>query len=183
MIKEKWFPIVITIGFLIVGCLAMSIVTTSIGTARNSHPLTTTFDINVGESTTFHYTVDKQKPLLAMGMHGFSMDKYETVNYGYVVATTKNEGKYNIFITTDCPQDTVYMRWSEAYDALIDDDKFGNSHWEPVVMWGSRIEFCTIDKHSDCNMDMSLRTGLDNPHIDVYIAGVGSGDITIKRVE
>jgi hypothetical protein len=171
------------IGVLVIICLAFFI---PAGISIITPEFQTSFDIEVNESKTFAYSVDRLQPMafLMLPSDPNEWEEWKTIRYGYIVAATKTEGKYNIAITTDSPDDTVYMRWLEAHDYLVVDDKFGKTHWQPSVSWvGGRKESCVIDKHSDCNIDMSLRYGLTNPHIDVYIAGKGSGNITIRRLE
>ena len=166
---------VIAVFYLMIWSLSLAFI-------QNTHQQV--FALEPNETFTFQYGVHNTQWLVRPDestMRGEAI----IAAYGYLIASTGTPGSYRMIVTTNRPEDLVYLTWRETFtENELVGDKFGKTevaiqkeHWI-----GGRVQACKSDKYSDCNITM-VEGQYQNPELQVYIYGDGSGNITIWRLE
>jgi mannose-6-phosphate isomerase-like protein (cupin superfamily) len=152
----------------------------SAGCISHSNTPPSGFSLNVGESTTVPYSVDKPLPFYTTLAFNHEKDWTYTDTSGYTILSTTTPGSYNITITTNAPEDRVIVAWKNMQDHQ-NCDKFSCST-EQVMHWSSEYTtHCESNRYSDCSMNMVLDNAT-RPVLEIWIVGKGTGQMTIGRV-
>jgi hypothetical protein len=164
--------------FITLALLFVSIMLLSAGCIQSNNTPQATFNLDPNETFTMPYNVHNQKWMINP-----DDDKWVIKSEGYIIASTGQSGVYDMTVTTNSANDIVYLAWAETFTEKVNvGDKFGESlvpmskmHWVGNVNY-----YCKSDRYSDCHIIMS-EGNYEQPELQIYIYGSGSGDITITR--